>query len=132
MRNNKTNRVREHQLNLAAWGLRDKRPDVLKDLGIVPYAPAIPSVVDKVLQDSPAARAGIIKGDHIIAVQGDKARDWQQVVNIVGRLPDKTITVTVMRAGSVKRLRVHTSVHAEGRAACRLFGCDGKNAKVAC
>ncbi|MCH9644823.1 MAG: RIP metalloprotease RseP [Gammaproteobacteria bacterium] len=114
VKNIKTGRISNHRLDLASWGLKDKRPDVLKGLGLVPFAPAIPTIVDRVSKDSPASRAGVIKGDKIIAVQGAKVSDWQQVVMKIGSLPDKKITVSVLRSGGVKQLTVHTGVVQHG------------------
>jgi S1-C subfamily serine protease len=62
---------------------------------------------DAVLEDSPAADAGLQDGDIVVAVN-DQAIDAQHPLDLVllGYSPDETVTVTVLRDGSEQDLQL--------------------------
>lgn len=62
-----------------------------------PYVrPVISSVVDTM----PAARAGLMANDSIVAVNGAPVRYWTDVVDSISRSPSKEVVLSVIRAGS--------------------------------
>ncbi|HID96274.1 MAG TPA: RIP metalloprotease RseP [Candidatus Latescibacteria bacterium] len=65
-------------------------------LGIAPY---IEPRVGSVARNSPAERAGIRKGDLIIAVNGQKVQQWADMARKVHSLPGETITLEWERGG---------------------------------
>jgi regulator of sigma E protease len=68
------------------------------DLDFVPDLGVIPIFVDKVTDDSPAAKAGIQPGDRFVAVDGQPARNSGEVSAYIGKTPGQ-IRVTVERGG---------------------------------
>lgn len=58
-----------------------------------------PAVVDSVLPDRPAAGAGVMAGDSIVAVGGTPVTRWSEVVELVGAAPGREITLEVRRGG---------------------------------
>ena len=66
--------------------------DFLPDLGVQPV------VVGKVVEDSPAAEAGIRQGDRIVALDGEPARNAAQVRDYIGKHPG-VLRLTVERDG---------------------------------
>lgn len=64
--------------------------------------PYLPPVVDQVIANHPAAQAGVLPGDSIIAVNGEPVRTWSAVVNYIESSPGKPITLTVQRAMGAK------------------------------
>jgi regulator of sigma E protease len=96
----------DYNLNLTNWHMDDLRPDPLKSIGITPYDPIIPDVIGLVKDDSPAAIAGLQKGDQITAVNGAPTADWLALVDNFSEKPDTTLTFTIKRAGKIINLPV--------------------------
>jgi S1-C subfamily serine protease len=64
------------------------------------YQGASRAVIGYTVDDSPAAAAGLERGDVIETIDGDPVRDRQQVHNAIGfRRPGDTIRVGVWRDG---------------------------------
>ena len=66
----------------------------------------LPAVADTVMVGSPAAAAGMLKGDSIIAIDGKPAARWEEVLAIVAAAPGKELAIEVGRAGGTTTLRV--------------------------
>jgi regulator of sigma E protease len=76
-------------------------PDALTERAAAAQAlrPLVPAAVDSVLPGSPAARAGIQRGDTITAISGAPVTQWQDVLELVADRPGQPVTVTVARGG---------------------------------
>lgn len=72
----------------------DKQKNVLKRLG---FELTVPARVGEVQTDSPAAKAGLQKGDVITAVSGKPITDWSAMVEEVSANPEKELTLTLVR-----------------------------------
>ena len=70
--------------------------------------PFIPAEIDTVLADSPAAKAGIRKGDKILAINGVEVDSWNEFTEQTGRLADQMTAATT--AADSLRLRTATVV----------------------
>ncbi|MDA1098700.1 MAG: RIP metalloprotease RseP [Proteobacteria bacterium] len=73
------------------------------DLGLWPASPAI---VGKVYPDSPAAAAGFLVGDRILAIDGQILDNFERLQDIVAASNGRRLTVTVLRDGTEVRLYV--------------------------
>ena len=80
--------------------------DPVNALGFSLYRPRVPPVVEKVMPDSPAERAGFRPGDRVIAIDGKAVAEWQVLVEVIRASADKELLVEVERAGSTASLRV--------------------------
>lgn len=89
-------------LPLKSWGLHGDRPDLIDALGILPYQPPIPPIVNEVLEGEPAEKAGLLKGDEIIAVNKQPINEWRGFTRVVAKSVNKPITLTVKRKEEVK------------------------------
>lgn len=67
---------------------------------------AIPPTVQLVSPGSPAAQAGILPGDEIVSVAGEKIETVADVTRLVGQYQDQTIPVVVRRDGVRKKFLV--------------------------
>nr|WP_221188467.1 sigma E protease regulator RseP [Halomonas cerina] len=95
---------REHRLPVQDWLVRQDPPQPLPSLGITPWRPAIPAVLDRVVEGEPAAAAGLQAGDEILTVDGRPIEDWQQFVEIVRASPGETLDLEVARDGARREL----------------------------
>jgi regulator of sigma E protease len=84
---------------------------LLPGLGFDFWYPVIPATVGKMLAGSPAERAGLREGDHIVAVDGAPVADFAGLVERVQPNPGKTLEFTVERGGA--RLQVPIEVEAQ-------------------
>ena len=66
------------------------------------------TVVDRVLNDSPAYEAGIQAGDEIVAVNGERTDEWSEVIALIGENESDKIDITVLRDGSELTLSPET------------------------
>jgi regulator of sigma E protease len=94
---------------------------LLTGLGFDFWYPVLPATVGKMLAGSPAERAGLREGDHIIAVDGTPVADFPGLVERVQPNPGKILAFTIERAGA--RLQVPIEVeaqHDDGRMVGRI------------
>jgi regulator of sigma E protease len=63
-------------------------------------------VVDSVVAGRPADRAGLQKGDSILAVDGTPVRRWNEVTDRVSVSADREVVLDVVRGGRTEQVRV--------------------------
>jgi regulator of sigma E protease len=66
-----------------------------------PNLPAIAPVIGAIDEGSPATRAGLQRGDLILAINGEPARSWQEVSLALLTSPDKPVALQVRRGERV-------------------------------
>ncbi len=82
-----------------AQGLLD-RGDLLDALGLQPWRPVLPAVIDRVVVDGAAARAGLQQGDRLLSADGQAIVDWDAWVSYVQKRPEQSIQVQIERDGA--------------------------------
>lgn len=80
--------------------------------------PTLTTRVGEVMPDSPAMAAGMAQGDRIIAVEGQKVKDWGDLRKMVVGSAGKALTFTIQRGESVFDVQVVP----ESREAKNIFG----------
>ncbi|HUR91478.1 MAG TPA: RIP metalloprotease RseP [Gemmatimonadaceae bacterium] len=68
--------------------------------------PYLPAVVDSVMAGRPAAAAGLMKGDSVIAIEGQPITTFTEMVTIVSARPGQSTAIDVVRAGAPRRIVV--------------------------
>jgi regulator of sigma E protease len=91
--------VSSHSIPISKWKPDPLNPDPLHSLGIEPYRPPQPAIVDKVKKGSPAAKAGVRVGDQFVAIDGVPLKDWYDLVKIVQPHPGKLFHFEINRGG---------------------------------
>lgn len=80
------------------------RGDLLRKLGLSPWRPPVPAVIDKVIAGGAAEAAGLESGDRILRADGEDIDEWSHWVDYVRDRPGKTIATEVERDGTVVML----------------------------
>ncbi len=109
-----TDQIRTRRLVLSSWHLDELRPDFFGSLGMQPYVPRVPALVKQVFVDSPAAKGGLLPGDHIRLINGRYMTDMESVVKMIWQNPGKPLRVSVLRAGKLKKLILKPGLRIEG------------------
>jgi regulator of sigma E protease len=63
-------------------------------------------VIDSIFVGDPAARAGLQRGDSVVAVAGQPVHTWSDMVAQVGASPNRPITFVLRRASATETLTV--------------------------
>jgi len=79
-------------------------------------------VVGTVEQDSPAAKAGMVKGDLIESIDGTPITSWEEMAAIISGSNGKRLLVSVIREGAGLKL----DIYPELKTAKNIFGEDIK------
>ncbi|MCM2972315.1 RIP metalloprotease RseP [Larsenimonas suaedae] len=93
-----------HALPVTRFLAEQKTPDPLSSMGITPWQPPVPALIGKVLDDSPAARAGLKAGDRIERVDGRTVESWQSLVGTIQASAGTPMALTVARDGQEQTL----------------------------
>ena len=72
----------------------------------VPVYQDQPPVVGAVAPGSPAAKAGIQRGDRILSAGGDQVDTWDDLFIAVGTRPDRDVALTLLRGGQTLSVTV--------------------------
>jgi regulator of sigma E protease len=84
---------------LDKWLSGAEAPDLVGGLGITLWQPKGEPVVETVVADGPAARAGLQAGDRIESADGVAMPDWETWVHHVRARPEQKIELVVQREG---------------------------------
>jgi len=90
---------REYRLPLRVLEGQVEPGRLVDTLGLRPYQPKIPPVVDQVTPGSPAAEAGLRKGDRVVSIDGEPVDDWTTLVEYVQARPGELLAFRVARNG---------------------------------
>jgi regulator of sigma E protease len=86
------------KLDLSGIRSEQVNSDFLDVVGLLPVKGGIPPVIETVLPDSVAERAGLQPGERIVAVNGAPIATWDQLVKAVRANPGVPTKLTVRRA----------------------------------
>ncbi len=94
----------EHTLKIDRWQEGVKDPDPFGSLGIHPMRLPVPPVVNEVVADSAASKAGLKQGDEIQSIKGESIQDWRELVSLIQANPAVPLEVVLRRDGQSLRL----------------------------
>lgn len=85
----------------------DAEPSEIQDIvGLKLQMPKEKVIIGEVTEDSPAAKAGIVAGDHITAIDGEQIDHWQDLVRGVIYRPGEKASIDISRNGQSQQLQV--------------------------
>ncbi|MEE4220388.1 sigma E protease regulator RseP [Pseudomonas viridiflava] len=114
------------ELVLDNWLKGAEEPDPIKSLGIRPWRPALPPVLEELDPKGPAQAAGLRMGDRLISVGGQPLNEWQQVVDWVRERPGAKVSLRIERDGAQLDIPVTLAARGEGQAAAGYLGAGVK------
>ncbi len=89
---------------LAAGALMNLITAVILMIIIAFWSGQATTVIDQVLDDSPAYEAGIETGDEIIDINGSEINEWNDIIGVIGESREETASITVIRDGKEETL----------------------------
>jgi len=84
----------------------DHKDDVVDQLGFKPWQPDLPAVIGGTTDTGAAKKAGLLKGDKVVAVDGESIENWSQLVNVIQLSAEKNLEFLVNRNGADKFITV--------------------------
>jgi regulator of sigma E protease len=66
--------------------------------------PYVPAVIDSVVAGYPAAAAGVVRGDSVVAVNGEAVGTWNDVLERIRDITSGSVTLELMRGGARQRV----------------------------
>jgi len=77
----------------------DNNTDVTEQLGFMPWRPDLPAIIGGTTEQGAARKAGLIKDDKVLAVDGIVINSWQQLVKVIQANADKKLEFLISRNG---------------------------------
>jgi len=105
--------VRDLRVPVERWLVGQTEPNPILELGIQPYRPTIPAVLQEVMPESPAQKAGLQSGDHILSANQQPIEDWLALVELIRDSAGVPLLLEVERGGRVLELTVTPGVRNE-------------------
>lgn len=93
-------------------------------------APVVQPVVSKVLPNSPAAAAGIVKGDRITSINGNKINSFRQIQSLIVDRPNDRIAITFTHNGKAGGLNLTTGSHVVNGDRVGELGIEGSDVTI--
>ena len=87
---------------LQNWLSDVEAPNLLRGLGIDMYRPPVPPLLDTVVDDSPAAAAGLAPGDLVLSADHEPMPEWSDWVSYVRERPGEAILLSFRRDGEIR------------------------------
>jgi regulator of sigma E protease len=102
---NSSNTEKELTFTLDTWNFDPDIESPLSSLGLTPFRPNPTLTVGFVGDDSAAKEAGLLPGDKIAALNGNKLASWNALVDEVVESPGEVISLAIERDGQQQTLR---------------------------
>lgn len=101
-------------LDISGWQFDPETESTFGSLGIAVYQPTVYTELAQVMEQSPAAAAGLQPGDTVVEVNGDVIESWQQLTDIIAASPGQTLQFGVERDGMQQQISVTVGEREQG------------------
>jgi len=112
----------QRTITLDNWLRGADEPDPIASLGIRPWRSALEPVLAQLDPDGPAQAAGLRVGDRLLALDGQVLTDWQQWVDQIRAMPQKSVSLLIEREGVQLQLPLNLAARGEGDALSGYLG----------
>lgn len=106
---------RQLALNMVGFELVEGGPDLLTQIGLRPYRPAIPAIVGRLVAGGVAERAGLRVGDRVVAIGGSLVESWEQMVERIRVSAGLPLNFSIERTGQVLELVMTPEATSDGK-----------------
>lgn len=97
-------------LSIGDRHILDDDEDVTDQLGFKLWQPKLPAIIGGTTEQGAAKEAGLLKGDQVVAIDGQPVEYWLDLVKIVQASADKNIEFLVIRDGREQVITVRPKV----------------------
>jgi len=80
--------------------------DPVRAIGLHLRPPALPAVLGTVQAGSPAAVAGLLPGDHVVAIDGEEIGHWHELARGIRAADARGLEIEILREGRPRLFRV--------------------------
>lgn len=98
-------------LNLSNWHYDASNALLLDSLGLSPAEPKVPAIIGAIEPNSPAAYAGLSKGETVIAVNNHPIENWQQLTYQIKPKAGQRILLTVKKNNNISNVAINVASH---------------------
>ena len=103
---------------------------VAAGIGLIGWYPAVPPVIDQVMNGKPAQLAGLQQGDLITSINGEDVASWNDVVKLISASPGKPLKLVISRSGYSESVNLTPEVAMEGGQEIGRIGISVKPVEV--
>jgi regulator of sigma E protease len=125
--------TRDVQLHVddAAERLKLTEPEnLLHGLGFNFWSPPVPAQIGSITAGGPAAQAGLVVGDVVLAVDGSPVADFAALAQRIAAAPGKELELTIRRAGEQRQIRAMVGAQQDHGRAIGHLGIGSINAAL--
>ena len=97
-----------------------------RNLGLVPVAPTITTELERILENSPAAKAGLKVGDKVVAIDEQSISSWSQMVEIISASPEQALSISIERENVLSQFVITPDLYEEGEQSVGRIGVGPK------
>jgi regulator of sigma E protease len=83
--------------------------ELFRGLGFQFWTPPVPAVLGPLTPEGPAARAGLLAGDRIVAIDGVPMSDFRQIVEYISARPGAHISIDYRRGGQLRSAQLQVA-----------------------
>ncbi|MDA3979140.1 sigma E protease regulator RseP [Gallibacterium sp. AGMB14963] len=109
-----SDKTTQRTIDLSNWKFDPSNETAFTSLGIEPKRAKVDNTIAKVSENSPAEKSGLIAGDKIVAVDGQKV-DWQQFVTQIQKHPKQAMAITIERNGEQQIISLTPALNDKGK-----------------
>ncbi|MFA5939403.1 MAG: RIP metalloprotease RseP [Sinimarinibacterium sp.] len=103
-------------------GVRIEPEFLFDDIGLKPFEPRLPALLDEILPGEAAEAAGVRVGDELVSFNDTPIESWQQWAQWVRAHPGEVVQLGLRRNSQLLSLRVVIGSHHEGERTVGRFG----------
>jgi regulator of sigma E protease len=102
--------------------LQDEQIDLMGELGLSVWRPDIPPMIEEVIPEGAAAKAGLLAGDKIVSLNGQTVINVHQWVDLIRSNPGQNLALVVLREDQRVNLQIIPANREENGASYGFIG----------